>query len=84
MTDALDAVLLDAPTRQLLDILTQGGHRAWVVGGAVRDALMDRLIGDIDVTTDARPERVAELNTADDIVVDCRSGVRSADAVEFL
>ena len=30
------------------------------------------------------PERVAELNTADDIVVHCRSGVRSADAVEFL
>ena len=30
------------------------------------------------------PKRVAELNTADDIVVHCRSGVRSAKAVDFL
>ncbi|NIQ09040.1 MAG: rhodanese-like domain-containing protein, partial [Gammaproteobacteria bacterium] len=30
------------------------------------------------------PERIAELNTADDIVVHCRSGVRSAQAVEFM
>ncbi len=30
------------------------------------------------------PERIAELNTADDIVVHCRTGVRSAEAVEFM
>ena len=30
------------------------------------------------------PKRMHELNSADDIVVHCRSGVRSAKAVEFL
>ncbi|HKS97269.1 MAG TPA: rhodanese-like domain-containing protein, partial [Terriglobia bacterium] len=30
------------------------------------------------------PRRMHELNSADDIVVHCRSGVRSAKAVEFL
>jgi adenylyltransferase/sulfurtransferase len=30
------------------------------------------------------PERVHELSTADDIIVHCRSGVRSGQAVEFL
>jgi adenylyltransferase/sulfurtransferase len=30
------------------------------------------------------PRRMHELNSADDIVVHCRSGMRSAQAVEFL
>ena len=30
------------------------------------------------------PKRMHELNSADDIVVHCRSGVRSAKAVDFL
>jgi len=30
------------------------------------------------------PERINELSSADDIVVHCRSGVRSAKAVDFM
>ena len=30
------------------------------------------------------PKRVGELNTADDIVVHCKSGMRSAKAINFL
>ena len=64
MADHLAPLLADEPARRVLDLLTGGGHRAWIVGGAVRDALLRRPIGDIDVTTDARPERVVELARA--------------------
>jgi putative nucleotidyltransferase with HDIG domain len=37
------------------------GHRAWLVGGCVRDLLLDRHPKDFDVATDARPDVVTEL-----------------------
>jgi poly(A) polymerase len=37
------------------------GHRLHLVGGSVRDALLGRLGDDLDLTTDARPERVLAL-----------------------
>ena len=37
------------------------GHRLYLVGGVVRDLLLDREVSsDIDLTTDARPERDQE------------------------
>jgi poly(A) polymerase len=48
----------DSPTQQLSARLAKGGHRAYLVGGSVRDALLDREIGDVDVATDARPDEV--------------------------
>nr|WP_210528679.1 CCA tRNA nucleotidyltransferase [Rubellimicrobium arenae] len=45
-------------------MLVRGGHRAWIVGGAVRDALLRKPIGDIDITTDAHPGRVIDLAEA--------------------
>jgi poly(A) polymerase len=39
------------------------GHRLYLVGGSVRDALLGRLGTDLDFTTDARPEQVRELLT---------------------
>jgi putative nucleotidyltransferase with HDIG domain len=41
--------------------LTAAGHRAYLVGGCVRDLLMGRAPKDYDVATDARPERVMAL-----------------------
>ena len=41
--------------------LRAAGHRAWLVGGCVRDRLLNRTPKDWDVATDARPDRVAEL-----------------------
>src|SRR3954467_14837050 len=46
---------------------TAAGFQAYLVGGSVRDALLraqsgaERIPGDLDVTTDARPEQVLEL-----------------------
>jgi poly(A) polymerase len=48
----------DSPTQQLAARLAKGGHRAYLVGGSVRDALLDREIGDVDITTDARPDAI--------------------------
>lgn len=39
-----------------------GGHRFYLVGGLVREVLLgEDLSGDIDITTDAVPDRIAEL-----------------------
>jgi poly(A) polymerase len=46
----------DSPTQQLAGRLAERGHGAYLVGGSVRDALLDRDIEDVDVTTDARPD----------------------------
>ncbi len=51
-------------TLKVMKMLTDAGHQAYFVGGCVRDALAGRDVGDIDVTTDARPERVTELARA--------------------
>jgi len=48
------------------------------------EAQISRIPGSILIPLGELPERVAQLNTADQMVVHCRSGVRSAKAVEFL
>lgn len=45
----------------LLDHLHAHGHAAYVVGGSLRDALLDREPADWDLTTDARPDRIVAL-----------------------
>lgn len=56
---------LKAPaTKAVMDMLTEGGHQALYVGGTVRDALFDLTPKDIDISTDARPDRVIELAKA--------------------
>jgi poly(A) polymerase len=48
-------------TLGVLETLEAGGAAARFVGGSVRDALLGRPIGDIDIATPAPPERVIEL-----------------------
>ena len=48
------------------------------------EAQISRIPGSILIPLGELPERVAELNTADQMVVHCRMGGRSAKAVEFL
>ena len=50
--------------RPLAQRFDEAGHRAYLVGGIVRDLVLGRaLSGDIDLTTDARPEQTAALVT---------------------
>jgi poly(A) polymerase len=53
--------MVEPATRSVLEALASGGAEARFVGGSVRDALLGRPIGDIDIATTARPERVIEL-----------------------
>ncbi|MEO6120957.1 MAG: CCA tRNA nucleotidyltransferase [Acidimicrobiales bacterium] len=47
----------------LADAFHQAGHRLYLVGGVVRDAVLARLgsTADLDFTTDARPEQIKAL-----------------------
>lgn len=47
--------------KAVLDRLQSHGYEAYVVGGAVRDALLGDSPGDFDITTAARPETVQQL-----------------------
>ncbi len=66
-TEAL-ARAIPKPVTQICRRLASGGHKGWLVGGAVRDILMSRRVGrcceirhDWDIATSARPEDVQRL-----------------------
>jgi len=46
---------------KVTDGLQDAGYQAFVVGGAVRDLLLDRIPKDFDVATDATPEEVRRV-----------------------
>ena len=48
------------------------------------EAQISRIAGSILIPLGELPERVAELNTADQLIVHCKMGGRSSRAVEFL
>ena len=50
-----------AHVQQVLHMLTDAGHQAFLVGGCVRNALLGQPVADIDISTDAMPERVVAL-----------------------
>lgn len=50
--------LTSGPTARVLAVLNGDGEEARVVGGAVRNALLQRPIGDIDIATTAVPDEV--------------------------
>lgn len=53
--------LQDPATQAVCDALTSGGHQALFVGGCVRNSLLGMPIGDVDIATDATPDRVVAL-----------------------
>ncbi|MCG7520437.1 CCA tRNA nucleotidyltransferase [Ruegeria sp. Ofav3-42] len=48
-------------TQRVCAALTDAGSQALFVGGCVRNALLGAPVSDIDIATDARPEKVVEL-----------------------
>lgn len=48
----------ESPVRALAERLAGRGFAAYVVGGSVRDALLDRPSDDVDLTTNARPDDI--------------------------
>ena len=49
---------IPAYVQEILRKMTDGGFEAWCVGGCVRDMLLGRVPGDLDVTASARPEEI--------------------------
>ncbi|MFN3210442.1 MAG: CCA tRNA nucleotidyltransferase [Roseovarius sp.] len=48
-------------TQEVCRMLEAAGHRALMVGGCVRNALMGVAVNDVDISTDARPDAVIAL-----------------------
>jgi poly(A) polymerase len=51
----------DAPVQRVARALVEAGHECYLVGGSVRDALIDDVPVEFDFATDARPERIEAL-----------------------
>jgi len=52
---------IPAAVRDLLGRLWAAGHAAYVVGGSLRDVILERRPYDWDLASDARPDRLVEL-----------------------
>ncbi|MFI0395700.1 CCA tRNA nucleotidyltransferase [Paracoccus jiaweipingae] len=59
MTDR-PAFLSSAGFTRLAGAFAQRGWRLWAVGGCVRDSLLGRRVGDIDLCSDALPQQVMQ------------------------
>jgi len=57
----IDPTLLDERAVKVVRTLTDAGHEAYIVGGAVRDLLLGLRPKDFDVATNATPEQVKAL-----------------------
>ncbi len=56
---------LPESARYIIEKLRKSGHRADVVGGSVRDFLRGEMPSDYDMTTDATPDEMQEVFSAD-------------------
>lgn len=52
---------MEATARALVDRLREAGHVAYFAGGCVRDLVRGQVPKDIDIATDARPEKVQKI-----------------------
>jgi hypothetical protein len=57
----IDPALIDERAVKVVQTLQDGGHVAYIVGGAVRDLLVGLRPKDFDVATNATPEEVKAL-----------------------
>jgi poly(A) polymerase len=56
----INSALVPRPALRVCETLQKAGFRAYIVGGAVRDLLLDVAPKDFDVATDATPEQVKQ------------------------
>jgi tRNA nucleotidyltransferase (CCA-adding enzyme) len=60
---------------KILNKLSQSGYKAYLAGGCVRDALLNRPFKDIDIVTEALPEQVEQLFAGFTIPVGKKFGI---------
>jgi len=56
-----DLLKLPSFVDELAKRFRAAGHELYLVGGSVRDALLERKLGDYDFATDAKPDKVLQL-----------------------
>lgn len=61
MTKGGERMNIPEKTAKILAELENSGFEAYLVGGCVRDALMNRQIHDFDITTNALPDEIIEV-----------------------
>lgn len=64
MTRMPEQIMQDRAFQGVIDAIEAGNKHAFLVGGAVRNALLGEDVDDMDIATDARPEQVTELAQA--------------------
>lgn len=76
--------------KEIIAKLERGGHEAFIVGGCVRDLLMDRIPKDWDITTNAVPEEIIKVfpdgkyeNTFGTVILPVREREEVIDVVEI-
>lgn len=58
---SLTEITIPKNIRLVLNKIEEQGHKAYIVGGCVRDVLMGRKPHDWDITTDALPEQIQNI-----------------------
>lgn len=58
---ALEPARIDADADKVVRRLARGGYKAYLVGGCVRDLLLDRTPKDFDIATSATPNEIRAL-----------------------
>nr|WP_238987442.1 CCA tRNA nucleotidyltransferase [Roseovarius dicentrarchi] len=56
--------LTAAPLQSVFAAFENAGYRAWLVGGAVRNAVLGEAVSDLDLATNATPDQMAALAQA--------------------
>ena len=57
----MKTIVLPEKVSHILSVLSGAGYEAWAVGGCVRDAILGRVPGDWDITTNALPAEIKQL-----------------------
>jgi len=61
MSRVLPTDAIPEPVVEVCAQLRDAGHRAWVVGGCIRDLLLGRQVSDWDICTSAKPKQVKKV-----------------------
>lgn len=59
--DGISMITAFQQAAAIIHVLEGSGHEAYFVGGSVRDHLMERALGDIDIATSATPSEIQAL-----------------------